>query len=118
MSRFFTLSEAESALPEVEQALRNALFHKAEYDKAGEELESKLDRIRTAGGMRVNPGPLLALRSLRDSSVAALKQALDKIQQAGVQIKDLDIGLIDFPARYRGQEVCLCWKLGEQGIDN
>jgi hypothetical protein len=116
MSRFFTLTEAESLLPEVEQALRDALFHKAEYDKARTDLESSLDRIRMAGGMRVNPGPLLVLRTQRDDSVAALKGALDQIQAAGVLIKDLDIGLIDFPAQYRGREVYLCWKLGEEGI--
>jgi len=117
MSRYFTLAEAEQKLPEVEQALREALLHKAEYQKASDQLEKDLDRIRSAGGSRVNPGPLLALRSTRDTSAVALKAALERIEEAGAMIKDLDIGLIDFLAQYRGQDVCLCWKLGEDRIE-
>jgi hypothetical protein len=116
MSRYFTLAEAEQKLPEVEQALREALVHKAEYQKASDQLEKDLDRIRNAGGSRVNPGPLLALRSTRDTSAVALKAALERIEEAGAMVKDLDIGLIDFLAQYRGQDVCLCWKLGEDRI--
>jgi hypothetical protein len=117
MARYFTLEEAEQKLPEVEQALREALLHKAEYQKACDQLEKDLDRIRSAGGSRVNPGPLLALRSTRDTSAVALKAALERIEEAGAMVKDLDIGLIDFLAQYRGQDVCLCWKLGEERIE-
>ena len=117
MARYFTLEEAEQKLPEVEQALREALLHKAEYQKASDQLEKDLDRIRSAGGSRVNPGPLLALRSTRDTSAVALKAALERIEEAGAMVKDLDIGLIDFLAQYRGQDVCLCWKLGEDRIE-
>jgi hypothetical protein len=117
MARYFTLEEAEQKLPEVEQALREALLHKAEYQKASDQLEKDLDRIRTAGGSRVNPGPLLALRSTRDTSAVALKAALERIEEAGAMVKDLDIGLIDFLAKYRGQDVCLCWRLGEDRIE-
>ena len=38
------------------------------------------------------------------------------MERSGAQIKDLDIGLIDFLTMYRGREVLLCWKLGEEGI--
>jgi hypothetical protein len=117
MARYFTLEEAEQKLPEVEQALREARLHKAEYQKASDQLEKDLDRIRSAGGSRVNPGPLLALRSTRDTSAVALKAALERIEEAGAMVKDLDIGLIDFLAQYRGQDVCLCWKLGEDRIE-
>jgi hypothetical protein len=117
MARYFTLEEAEQKLPEVEQALREALVHRAEYQKASDQLEKDLERIRSAGGSRVNPGPLLALRSTRDTSAVALKAALERIEEAGAMVKDLDIGLIDFLAQYRGQDVCLCWKLGEDRIE-
>ncbi|HEV8147316.1 MAG TPA: DUF2203 domain-containing protein [Bryobacteraceae bacterium] len=117
MSRYFTLAEAEEKLPEVERALREALAHKAEYQKASDDLEKDLERIRTAGGSRFNPGPLLALRSTRDTSAVGLKAALERIEEAGAIVKDLDIGLIDFLAQYRGQDVCLCWKLGEARIE-
>jgi len=116
MSRHFTLAQAEQLLPEVEQALRDALFHKSEYQAAEEELNQSTQRIRMAGGSRVNPAPILAARARRDTSGAALKEIFERVEELGVLIKDLDIGLIDFLSRYHGQDVCLCWKLGEDRI--
>ena len=103
-------------LPEVEQALRDALFHKSEYQSAEEGLSSSTQRIRMAGGSRVNPGPILAMRARRDTSAAALREIFERVEELGVLIKDLDIGLIDFLTNYHGHEVCLCWKLGEDRI--
>ena len=51
-----------------------------------------------------------------DPPPAALKDLLGQIENMGVLVKDLDIGLIDFLCLYRGREVCLCWKLGEARI--
>ena len=116
MPRHFTLAEAEQMLPEVERALRDALFHKSEYQAAEEELNPSMQRIRMAGGSRVNPGPILATRARRDTSAGALREIFERIEQMGVLIKDLDIGLIDFLTLYHGREVCLCWKLGEDRI--
>ncbi|MEO8051591.1 MAG: DUF2203 domain-containing protein [Acidobacteriota bacterium] len=116
MARHFTLTEAERLLPEVDRALRDALFHKAEYQSAEEALNASMQRIRMAGGSRVNPGPILTTRARRDASAGALREIFERIEQIGVLIKDLDIGLIDFLTRYQGREVCLCWKLGEERI--
>jgi hypothetical protein len=116
MPRYFTLPEAERALPEVESALKDILFHRAEYQKAHEELENNTRRIRMAGGSRVDPGAHLAMRARRDTSASALKDAADRVEQAGALIKDVEVGLIDFLSRYQGQTVCLCWKLGEDRI--
>jgi hypothetical protein len=116
MPRYFTLRESEQLLPEVERALRDALLHKGEYQKAEQELRGNNQRIRMAGGSQVNRGAYLALRARRDTSAAALKEALERIEQLGALVKDLDIGLIDFLTRYHGREVCLCWRLGEDGI--
>jgi hypothetical protein len=116
MPRHFTLAEAEAMLPEVERILRDALFQKTEYQAAEEEFNRTTQRIRMAGGSRVDPGPFLAMRSRRDTSAAAHKDAFELMEDMGVLVKDLDIGLIDFLTRYHGREVCLCWKLGEDRI--
>lgn len=116
MPRHFTLTEAERMLPEVDRALRDALFHKAQYQAAEEALNATMERIRMAGGSRVNPTPILAMRAGRDASAGALREVFEKIEQMGILVKDLDIGLIDFLAHYQGREVCLCWKLGEERI--
>jgi hypothetical protein len=116
MPRHFRLEEAERLLPEVEHALRDAIFQKTEYQTAEGELNRATQRIRMAGGSRVSPGPFLALRARKDAASSALTAAVEKVNELGAQIKDLDIGLIDFPTMYRGREVLLCWKLGEEGI--
>jgi len=116
MTRYFTLRQAEEALPEVERNLRDALFHRAEFETARQQWDESQDRIRMSGGMRVNPGAMLELRARRDASAKALKTAMDRIEEAGAQLKDLDIGLVDFMTLYHGREVCLCWKLGEDAI--
>jgi hypothetical protein len=116
MVRYFTLPEAERLLPRVERCLREALSHRSDALKANEELEAASARIRMAGGVRVNPGSLLATRARRDVSEAAMKEALEQIEQTGAVVKDLDLGLIDFMSRFQDRDVCLCWKLGEKGI--
>lgn len=116
MPKYFTLTECERLLPEVERALRDAVFHKSEYQKADRELDASLQKIRTAGGAHLDRTAFLGVRVRRDTSAAALKNALERIEQTGALVKDLDIGLIDFLSLYRGREVCLCWKLGEDHI--
>ena len=116
MPQYFTLRESEELLPVVERLLRDAIFHKAEYQKANQELEESSRRIRMSGGAQVNRSEFLGMRARRDTSVAALKEALERIEKTGVLVKDLDTGLIDFLTRYHGQEVCLCWRLGEDRI--
>jgi hypothetical protein len=117
MPRYFTLAEAHQVLPKVEQALRDVLFHKAEYQSADQELKQHMQRIQLAGGFRVSPGPILALKARRDASAAAVQDAMDRVEQLGALVKDLDIGLIDFLTVYRDREVYLCWKFGEHRIE-
>jgi len=116
MPKYFTLSDCERLLPEIERALRDAVFHKSEYEKAHRQLDASLQKIRTAGGALLDRSAFLTVRSRRDSNAAALKNALERIEQTGALVKDLDIGLIDFLSLYQGREVCLCWKLGEDRI--
>ena len=117
MPRYFKLDECDALLPEVERALRDAVFHRAEYRKADQELDASMRHIRVSGGARVDRTGYLATRARRDSSGAALHDALERIERAGARVKDLDSGLIDFLSLHRGREVCLCWKLGEGKIE-
>ena len=114
--RYFRLAEAERVLPEVERHLRDALFYKAEYERVHKVIEATLERVRQAGGARMDPAKQLEQRVERDGNVRKLQEAMAEIEQLGAQVKDLDIGLLDFMARYNGQDVCLCWKLGEDAI--
>ena len=73
-------------------------------------------RISMLGGVIVRHQEFLDLRTRHDAALASLRAAVERIHDTGCQVKDLDIGLIDFPTLYRGQEVLLCWKFGENGI--
>ena len=116
MPRYFTLLQAEKLLPEVESAIREAISHKAAYQQAEEEWQSFASRVTMQGGMRVDHSQVLDQKRRRESSAVLLKDAVEKIQEYGCVVKDLDIGLIDFPTLFRGEEVYLCWRLGESGI--
>lgn len=116
MARYFSLAEAEELLPQVEEALREAIALRAAYTEAEAVLEGAQRRILMAGGMQPDHSRLLRERARRDASAAQLKTALEKIQGLGCEVKDLDTGLVDFPTLFRGRAVYLCWKLGEQGI--
>jgi hypothetical protein len=116
MARFFTLTQAERLLPEVGSAIRDAISLKADYQQAEAEMQRTSEWIRLSGGASVNREQVLEAKNRRDASASELKEAIEKIHEFGCLVKDLDIGLIDFPTLFRGEEVYLCWKLGEPGI--
>jgi hypothetical protein len=116
MPRFFTLTQAEELLPRVESAIREAITLKAEYDQTEAEWQSFSQRLMTTGGMQVNRSRLLEQKNRREVVAREVKNAIERVQEFGCVVKDLEIGLIDFPTLFNGQEVYLCWKLGESGI--
>ena len=116
MQRFFTLSEAERLLPEVERLLRRLIQFKREYETIDDELNELAQRITLTGGMIPPRERIAELRGRKDASARGLKATVESIQEIGCELKDLDTGLVDFPTLYRDEEVYLCWKLGESGI--
>jgi len=116
VSRFFNLSEAENLLPEIERILRRLIQSKREYDEADEELTRLTQRIALMGGTVPPREEMQQLRLQKDAAARNLKSMVDRIQEIGCELKDLDMGLIDFPTFYRGEHVYLCWKLGEPKI--
>src|SRR5437868_6331134 len=116
MPRFFTLSQAEKLLPKVESAIREAILRKSEFDRAEAEWQGFSRRLMESGGMQVDRSRLLDQKKRRESAAQDVNNAIERVQEFGCIVKDLDIGLIDFPTLLDGQEVYLCWKLGESGI--
>ena len=114
--RFFTLQEAQKLLPEVERLLRGVIQFKREYEAADSELGGISQRIALTGGMLPPRERVAQLRARKDAAARGLKSSVEKIQEIGCQLKDVDMGLIDFPTLYKDTEVYLCWKLGESGI--
>lgn len=104
-------------IPEVESAIRAAIALKAEYAAAEADAQERARWITMSGGVYVDLNRVLELKTRRDESAAHFKEAIEKIHGFGCLVKDLDIGLIDFPTLFRGEEVLLCWKLGEPAIE-
>ena len=117
MARRFTLAEAQSLIPEVSRRLRDAVSLKGAYQEAEQAIETWTQRITMMGGVMVDRNQAIDARKLRDTSAASLRSAIEQVQAIGCVVKDLDIGLIDFPTEFRGEEVYLCWKLGEAEIE-
>src|SRR6266851_10341975 len=116
MSRRFTLEEAEGLLPEIEKSMREAIASKAEFEQAEIALQAVNQRVIMLGGVLVDRAAVYQNKLRRDQSAERLKATMQKFQELGCVIKDLDVGLVDFPTLFRGDEVYLCWKLGEEGI--
>lgn len=116
MPKRFTLAEAESLIPSVDRLLRQAIELKAGYAHAEERIDSFQERIVLMGGMVVDREKVREAREHRDEAAAALRGVVEQVQELGCLIKDLDVGLIDFPTSFEGREVYLCWKVGEPSI--
>jgi hypothetical protein len=114
--RMFTLDQAQSLLPVLESLLRTAISAKKLMDEVDREQQATNHRIFLNGGMYLNIVPLARRKAERAKAEQRAKDALAEIDSTGVQVKDLEIGLLDFPCEIDGQIILLCWKLGEKSI--
>jgi hypothetical protein len=112
----FSLEEAQSMLPVLESLLRRAMDAKATADQREEELQQLSQRIFFAGGMMVDLARTGRQRAEQQTAIQQTKDALEEIQAIGVQVKDLESGLLDFPCQLGEDIVLLCWKMGEERI--
>ncbi len=116
MSKIFTLQEAERLVPTVKQWLQRAIESKSEVETVEGELQGISERINLLGGSEINPAAVLKLKRGKDEALRTLRNVVGQIEASGCLVKDLDSGLVDFPALLGDEEVYLCWKLGEDSI--
>jgi hypothetical protein len=116
--RTFTLREAQSMLPILESLLRKSIEAKSLIDEIDQEFNALSERIFLNGGTLVDVHACAARRTQRDKAIQVAKDTLSEINAIGVQVKDLDIGLLDFPCKVDGEIVLLCWKMGEPTISH
>jgi hypothetical protein len=116
--RTFTLREAQSMLPILESLLRRSIESKALIEEIDREFNELTERIFLNGGTLVNVRACAARKAQREKAIQSAKDTLSEINAIGVQVKDLDIGLLDFPCKVDGEIVLLCWKMGEPTISH
>ena len=113
----FSLDEAQSLLPILESLLRRAIDAKASAGLVEAELQMLSQSIFLSGGMLVDVASVARKRLAQRTAVQQAQDAIQEIDSIGIQVKDLDKGLLDFPCQLGEQIVLLCWQLGEARIN-
>lgn len=114
--RIFTLTEAEQTRREVEPLLIELVEQRRKAAGLQQNLAELAARIMMSGGMLISYADAARTRSEHDKLVQMMQAALEQVHSTGCVVKDLDQGLVDFPAIVNNQEVYLCWRLGEDRI--
>ncbi len=113
--RTFTPDEANAALADVRPLAEQMVGAKRAFDEAQEQSDDAARSISGNGG-GIPPAELAALHEQLEQRTTELAAILDELHELGVQVKDLDSGLVDFPSLRNGERVLLCWRLGEDEV--
>lgn len=107
--RIFSLSEATELIPQLVTHLTKVKEGKTVLIHTKEEIKKASANAKYGGGSIEGPRYINALEEIHES--------LKSIHEMGVIVKDLEMGLCDFPYLMDGRVVYLCWKLGEERIE-
>jgi hypothetical protein len=104
--KIFTIEEANALLPTVRKVLRNIQHEHRQLSRYREQAKKAAEAAETGSG-GLTDGPHYA------SLLMKLTESMGNLETLGVQLKDLDRGLVDFPHLREGRVVLLCWQMGE-----
>jgi hypothetical protein len=113
--RHFTREEATALLEEVRPVAEALVAHRRALTVAAARRARITARISGNGG-DFDPQEPRELDEQLEREAEAVKRAVEQLQRLGVLVKDLDRGLVDFPSLRDGEEVLLCWQVGEEEI--
>jgi hypothetical protein len=116
----FTVGEVEALIPSLERIFVQVLQLRAGLRALGQ----KLDRagvkpgreVQIEGDVEVGPPAVRQAKAVFRGLDEALTDEIERIRALGGEVKDLDLGLVDFPSTRNGEEILLCWKLGEKTL--
>jgi hypothetical protein len=106
----FSLDEAQSLLPVLESLLKRAMEDRRSAQSVESDLTGLAQRIYLSGGMKVNTANVFKQRAEVEEHLKQVHESIAEIDAIGVQVKDLDSGLLDFPCRVDDEVVLLCWR--------
>ena len=114
----FTLDEAQALLPVLESLLKRAIEGKQAAESAETDLSELARRIYLSGGMKLDTAKVAKMRADMEGHLQRVRESIAEIDAIGVQVKDLETGLLDFPFRLDDDVVLLCWRMGEPAIEH
>jgi hypothetical protein len=113
--RTFTPEEANAALAEVRPLVERMVAAREVFLDAQRRQAELVARVASNGG-GLTPHDVAAAAVEVQQASTELMAVVEELQGLGVQVKDLDRGLVDFPCLHRGRVVLLCWELGEDEV--
>jgi hypothetical protein len=113
--RYFTPDEANEALDQV-RPLAEQMVERRRAMLAAQAREEELGARVAGNGGGIDPGEPAQAEAEVEKEAKAIAQLVDEIHSAGALVKDIDTGLLDFPSLRDGEEVLLCWRVGEDEI--
>jgi len=96
--------------------VRAARESRDQMEQGGLALARLVGRIELMGGVDLDPAHEARLMRERRNALEELRDTMESLELLGVEVTDLDAGMVDFPTRYKGVDACLTWRLGEQDI--
>ena len=100
----FTVAQANKSLPLVRRIV-------ADIVRSHEEISDLQQQLEVA-----KQAQHAAVQNHLQASLGHLQDYVDELTEVGCDLKDYRLGLVDFTGRYRGRDICLCWKLGEECV--
>jgi hypothetical protein len=114
--RYFTPEDANAALDEVRPLAEKLVAHRRRLERAAQERAEIAARVAGNGG-GLDVARVAGLDTRIERARAGIARCVNGIHALGAIVKDLDQGLVDFPAQHDGEEVLLCWRVGEPDVD-
>jgi hypothetical protein len=113
--RYFTPEEANAQLAAVRPVAEDLVTHRRAMASAAGRRAQLVQRIAGNGG-DFDPQEPRALEEEFEREGAEVARCVEQLEGLGVLVKDLDRGLVDFPALRDGEEILLCWEVGEDEV--
>lgn len=116
MEYFFTVDEANQKIPWLEDQLKSVISLVNNIDRIKLELNDILQNRRSNGHSDTDQ-EVTSRRKETGAEIDRLTNLVKEINTSGVILKDIELGLVDFPTLCEGREIYLCWHLGEPRIN-
>jgi len=130
MTRFYDLDEANDAIPEVRTILEALRDQRAELirlrdevleatgstDVAAETAQAREEGKTATDASTATDADLRVLRLRMQGVIDRMQAGVVRIDELGITLREIETGLIDFPALASGRQIWLCWRLGEDDV--